>query len=398
MTQQRELPSALFTHPLFLWDGLLPSLGSYLAETGQQQKPYSIENGDAVFHLNGVLFKETYEGWYKTIKGTAQISNELRQAAIDPTVKRVILRINSGGGAANAVKPMADAIKFALSLGMEVICYADDLLASAAYFIASYCSKIYVSTEFARVGSIGTMINLTDQSAALEKWGYKIHEIYATTSTHKNKDYREAMEGNYDPIREKLLNPLNEYFTSEVKGNRSALANTKNKTVMAGDIFLGAPALEIGLVDGIKDYSGPEEVTENENSNTANMKINAKGALASFLGLQSTLEVKTELSQEQWNEIEAKLEDHSNLTMQVSQLTEEKQTLADQLAAANQSVQELQGTVGSLQAEVATLKESPDNGGTQIENDTDPEAGSSQEEPVLKSWEVKAQRLAGKRK
>jgi protease-4 len=98
-------------------------------------------------------------------------------------------------------------------------------------------------------GSIGVMIQFADYKKFYKDKGIALHEIYADQSKDKNKDFREALENNYEPIKNEMLNPLAVQFQEHVKAERPNLKNPKK--VLSGGMYYAEKALEEGLIDGI---------------------------------------------------------------------------------------------------------------------------------------------------
>src|SRR5690606_30453552 len=72
---------------------------------------------------------------------------------------------------------------------------------------------------------------------------------YATKSKDKNKDFREAREGNGKLLIERLLDPMNDVFLNAVRVNRGDKLNEKE--TLTGKVFLSEEAMSLGLIDEI---------------------------------------------------------------------------------------------------------------------------------------------------
>jgi hypothetical protein len=90
------------------------------------------------------------------------------------------------------------------------------------------------------------MLSFTDVSKYWEKMGIASHEIYATASTDKNRAMAEARGGNYDPVIEQMLNPVNEIFLARMREYRG-LADTE----MTGLTYIADKALQLKMADRI---------------------------------------------------------------------------------------------------------------------------------------------------
>ncbi len=85
-----------------------------------------------------------------------------------PSISEIVLDINSGGGAAVGCKELADYIYQSRDT-KPITAIVNYSAYSAAYFIASACSKIIVS-QTSGVGSIGVIMEHLDTSKMEEKW------------------------------------------------------------------------------------------------------------------------------------------------------------------------------------------------------------------------------------
>lgn len=204
------------------------------------------EGSTAIIPLKGSLLKNGTLCSY----GTAEIANQIRTAIHSPKISSIVLDIDSGGGACNAVAPVVEAIREARAAGVPVVASCD-LAASAAYWIASECDRIVANNDIsAAVGSIGVMCSLTDVKPFYEKLGVAFHDIYAEQSPDKNEAFTLALKGDYTKIKSESLNPLAVRFQDAVKTNRPGL-KSDIPGVLTGRMFYAQEALAIGLIDEI---------------------------------------------------------------------------------------------------------------------------------------------------
>lgn len=181
--------------------------------------------------------------------GAESIGKFILHAASHKNIEAIILDIDSGGGAVNAVAPLIDAIESAKAK-KPVLAYCDTA-ASAAYWIAVSCDKIILSNDIsAQVGSIGVMVSFSDMRGYWEAQGVKFHTIYAPESTHKNQAFELALKGDYDLIKTELLSPMAKQFQAAVKKNRPGI-DLKQEGIIAGRMFFARDAFKYGMVDGI---------------------------------------------------------------------------------------------------------------------------------------------------
>ncbi|MCL2597375.1 MAG: S49 family peptidase [Paludibacter sp.] len=134
-----------------------------------------------------------------------------------------------------------------------VIAFIDDFAASAAYGIASACDHIVANNNMAWVGSIGCYTTFVDYSKYWEKEGIRVEDIYADQSTEKNSEYREALKGNFEPMR-KITSHFAEDFISRVENSRGEKLTAKRDVWATGKMFFAPQALKIGLIDEINSF------------------------------------------------------------------------------------------------------------------------------------------------
>jgi protease-4 len=183
------------------------------------------------------------------VSGSDEIVNQLFKAQELSNVDATIFKINSPGGSTQAAddfrefgkyktKPVVGLVRDGLSLGY---------LAAIAC-----CDYIMLDGDFSsRVGSIGVVATLRDNTKALEDAGIKIHEIYPPESNFKNKDVQDAKNGDYKGMIKNALSPLAIAFKDYVVEKRPNLIQEPG--VLNGAVYYGKEALRLGLIDGIGD-------------------------------------------------------------------------------------------------------------------------------------------------
>lgn len=107
---------------------------------------------------------------------TECVIEAVNEAAANDAVQAVLLDIDSPGGSVNGTPELAQAVAD-LSRQKYVYAFTAGQMCSAAYWIASQCDAIYM-TPSARVGSIGVIASILDDSEALREDGIKI-EVFA---------------------------------------------------------------------------------------------------------------------------------------------------------------------------------------------------------------------------
>lgn len=317
-----------------------------------------------IINIEGTILKDDNCG----APGTDTMSAWIKEAVWSDNIAGIVLKINSGGGSVEGTGEFAEVITWADTY-KPVVAYTDGLCASAAYWIASACRRIFASYKTVEVGSIGTAIKFLDNRKAMEEYGYKEHYINADASVDKNQDYYKALDGNYTPIKTHVLNPTNDVFLSAVRTNREGLlVETESKEgnitriePISGNVYLAEAAIKNGLIDEIGSFDhvceytldlakNPTDKPQKSNNmfnkfsklaalagkaaesitaeqvDTVNEQIEAAKIAGVTLVLDSTLENLT---------TGASAEEVTRLTAEVASLTTAKNTAEQSLATAN---------------------------------------------------------------
>lgn len=174
---------------------------------------------------------------------TAKLIREARQ---DPTVKAVVLRVNSPGGAVYPAEQIRREVALTRKAGKPVVVSMGDVAASGGYWIAMNADRIYAEPDTI-TGSIGIFGMLFDVPDVLDKIG-----------VHSDGVGVGPLAGAFDITR-----PLDPHVASVMqsridKGYRDfvgRVAKARNKSyqdidrVAQGRVWTGRQALERGLVD-----------------------------------------------------------------------------------------------------------------------------------------------------
>lgn len=222
--------------------------GGAFAQTGLNPSYDKLPKGSvAAFGVSGSLLKHGTMCSY----GTEEIAAQMMEAAYHKNISGALINIDSGGGAVNAIGPIAEAVKKFRAMGKPVLAHCDATY-SAAYWLASEANHIMAQNDIsAGFGSIGVMMSFADVKGHYESKGYKLHTVYAPESTEKNKGYELALEGKYDEIQLEELSPLAQRFHAAVKENRGSKLNLADDKILKGKTYSAQKSVANGLADSI---------------------------------------------------------------------------------------------------------------------------------------------------
>lgn len=209
---------------------------------------YRIEDGAAIIPVLGTLVNRG--AWIGSFSGETSyegISAQLAEAVQDDKVTRIVLDINSPGGEAGGIAHLAQVIRDARK-HKPVVALVNDMAASAAYWLASSCERIFVS-KTSTVGSIGVVWAHVDQSEALSQHGVKVTLVHAGAHKADGNPYGPMSEQAQGNIQAEI-NSLRDVFAQEVAEGRPSLS-TEDIVALEARTLIGEAAIKAGLADEI---------------------------------------------------------------------------------------------------------------------------------------------------
>ncbi|HYX35847.1 MAG TPA: S49 family peptidase [Oligoflexus sp.] len=206
----------------------------------------TVRQGIGIIPVQGPTFKRA--NLLTEVSGATSYEIVLRDlhAMIESSeVKAILLNIDSPGGEANGCAELGDHI-FSARQSKPIYAYVGGLGASAAYWIASSCCKIFAS-ETALLGSIGVQTVVRSK----EKSG----EISFVSSISPNKNRDPGTELGSKEVQ-RTVDDLGAIFVHKVARNRGISPETVLEKYGQGSIFIGEKSLEKGMIDEISSFEG----------------------------------------------------------------------------------------------------------------------------------------------
>ena len=182
------------------------------------------------------------------VMASKTIAETIAQAAEDPQIDAILLRIDSPGGSALAAEEIWRAIVAAREHGKPIVASFSDLAASGGYYVAAAADGV-VSNGGTLTGSIGVFALRPLMGGALDKLGVARESM--TRGAYA--DFLLASEPLSDGARARLqgiVQSTYELFLERVAEGRP-LEVGQVDTVAQGRVWAGRQAFEIGLVDEV---------------------------------------------------------------------------------------------------------------------------------------------------
>jgi protease-4 len=207
----------------------------------------------AVVYASGtVMMGEGAEG---TI-GSDRISQAIREARRDSSVKAIVFRVNSGGGSALASEVIWREVKLAQEV-KPVIASLGDVAASGGYYIVCPAQTIVASPNTI-TGSIGVFGTLPNGKELMNK-KLGVHIDVAKTNEYADMGsfFRPLTAQEKDMIQFEIEEIYQTFITHVAEGRN--MTKEKVDEIGQGRVWSGANAMEIGLID---EFGGLDKAIE----------------------------------------------------------------------------------------------------------------------------------------
>ena len=189
------------------------------------------------------------------VDGTAAV-RELREHAENPSIKAVVLRVNSPGGVVAPTQEIFAAIQRARKAGKPVVATLGAVAASGGYYVAAAADRIYANPG-TLTGSIGVVMQMANIEGLLKKVG--VEYVVVKAGSYKDVgNFARTMSPEERKMLQALLDDVYSQFVDAVAEGRGL----ERKEVLAfaeGRIYSGQQALGLKMVD---EMGGFEDAVE----------------------------------------------------------------------------------------------------------------------------------------
>jgi signal peptide peptidase SppA len=202
----------------------------------------------AVVKLHGVITPSPSPLARGAINLTA-VESALTRAFGHDRLKAVALLINSPGGAPTQSGLVAERIRqLADEKGVPVLAFCEDVAASGGYWLACAADEIFAHRT-SMVGSIGVISGGFGFTGLLERFGIERRLHTAGANKSRLDPFSPEKPEDVEWLK-KMHTQLHDLFVSWVKERRGERL-TDTEDLFTGDVWLGAKAAELGLIDGL---------------------------------------------------------------------------------------------------------------------------------------------------
>ena len=201
---------------------------------------YTKERSVAVIPVEGTLTTSDISTTDEA--GSEFIGGEIRDAADDPLVEAIVLRVDSPGGSPAGAQEIVSDMEYAKAR-KPVVVSMGDIATSAAYLVSAHATMIYADPDTLTAG-VGAIWVVTDVSTWLEHEGYNVTVLKSGTFKDLASPYR-PMTAEDQAYAQSLVNASFDRFLDDVASQR----NVNRSVIEDGRVIRGEDAVKLGLVD-----------------------------------------------------------------------------------------------------------------------------------------------------
>jgi signal peptide peptidase SppA len=201
----------------------------------------------AVVKLHGVITPMPPPVARSTIS-LQTVESALTRAFGHERLQAVALSINSPGGAATQSALVADRIRgLAAEKRVPVLAFCEDVAASGGYWLACAADEIYAHAT-SLVGSVGVVSASFGLHGLLDRMGVE-RRVYTAGDRKFRLDPFSPQKD--DDVRwlKAVQSEMHDQFSAWVRSRRGARLAGSEEDLFSGEVFTGARAKELGLVD-----------------------------------------------------------------------------------------------------------------------------------------------------
>jgi protease-4 len=181
----------------------------------------------------------------------SRVAERLDRAAADPSVKAIILRIDTPGGEVTASDIIYhEILRFKERTGRPVLGLMMSVAASGGYYIASACDLIMAHPS-TLTGSIGVISVFPNVESLMAKVGVKVNIIKSGPAKDSGSPFRDMTEEERK-VFQGVIDEYYEGFLAVVARNRKdKVPAEKLRSIADGRVYTAPQALKLGLIDAV---------------------------------------------------------------------------------------------------------------------------------------------------
>jgi protease-4 len=175
---------------------------------------------------------------------------QLRRFGEDASIKAVLVRIDSPGGAVAPSQEIHEEVR-KVARKKPVICSLGNVAASGGFYVAVGCSRI-VAQPGTLTGSIGVISQFVNAKGLIARFDLKFETIKSGKLKDMGSPFRDMAPEERAYWQETTNRIFEQFLAAVVEGRK--LPEQEVRAVADGRVITGEDALELGLVDELGNF------------------------------------------------------------------------------------------------------------------------------------------------
>ncbi len=185
------------------------------------------------------------------------IVQDLKNFGEDPSIKAIIIRVNSPGGGVAASQEIYDQIK-KVAETKKVVVSMGAVAASGGYYV-SLPADVIVANPATITGSIGVIMEFPVLKELLDKIGINFEVIKSREHKDIGSPFRQPTKREKELLQDVVLDVYDQFV--EITAQERNLPTDSVLQFADGRVLTGRQAKEIGLVDTLGSFEDAVEIT-----------------------------------------------------------------------------------------------------------------------------------------
>lgn len=176
-----------------------------------------------------------------------QIIEDLEKYRKDDSIKAVVLRVDSPGGAIGPTQEIYEEVK-KVKEEKKIVASMGSVAASGGYYISCVADRVFANPG-SITGSIGVIMQFSHIEEILDRFKWKHEVIKSGPQKDVGSPFRRPTERDMDMLQDVINNVYDQFIRHVSEGRGLPIEDVKK--IADGRILSGEMALEFGLVDAL---------------------------------------------------------------------------------------------------------------------------------------------------
>ena len=228
---------------------LTPDPGPMVAAVVRPATPGAGTGRVGLIDVDGLLLNQNLTGLYSAGENpVAAFREKLEAAGRDPSVRAIVVRINSPGGGVAATDIMADELdRFRAETAKPVVCCLMDVATAGAYYLAVGGDRV-VALPTGLTGAIGALINHYNMRDAMSQLNLLADPIKAGARVDLGS-ITEPLDDDGRKVLQEMADDYRDRFCERVAARRKRMTADDFRALEDGRIVATKKALDLHMVD-----------------------------------------------------------------------------------------------------------------------------------------------------